>query len=203
MELNFIAFAYLFLRLAPFILICFFTLSSIFNQDFKGIIYLLGVLTSSILCLSASPLISYLGNSNDTSITTPNICKSLTINKVGVFSNIPLGQNVIVFTMFYLIYSMMTYNIVTQNWVTIVFFTLLTIFNFYWNISHECHTVTQMTAATVLGSFGMFWGYLIDKGFNSKRLLYFAGLEQSNHCSRPSRQTFKCRVYKNGNLISG
>ena len=57
MEFNIVAFAYLFLRLAPFILICFFTLSSIFNQDFKGLIYLLGILFSVVLSIGFNPIV--------------------------------------------------------------------------------------------------------------------------------------------------
>jgi hypothetical protein len=38
-------------------------------------------------------------------------------------------------------------------------------------------------------------------GYDS--LLYFDELESNNvTCSRPSKQTFKCSVYKNGELIS-
>jgi hypothetical protein len=197
MEFNIVAFAYLFLRLAPFILICFFTLSSIFNQDFKGLIYLLGILFSSILCISAGSLFE-----KDT--TDKNaICTSLTVSKADILSRIPLGQNIIVFTMTYLIYSMMVYNIVPQNWPTIVFFVLLSSFNFYWNLMYKCHDWKALLAATALGFSGMFWGFLINEGFKSKRLLYFTGIEQSNHCSRPTKQTFKCKVYKNGSLISG
>ena len=44
MDLNLATFSFLFLRLAPFILICFFTLSSIFNNDLRGIVYLFGLL---------------------------------------------------------------------------------------------------------------------------------------------------------------
>jgi sulfur-oxidizing protein SoxB len=36
MDFNILAFGYLFLRLAPFVLVCFFSLSSLLNQDFKG-----------------------------------------------------------------------------------------------------------------------------------------------------------------------
>ena len=98
---------------------------------------------------------------------------------------------------------MMAYNIVPQNWPTIVFFVLLTCFNLYWNIQYNCHDWVALSFASIIGFFGMFWGLLINEGFKSKRMLYFAGIEQSNHCSRPTKQTFKCRVYKNGSLISG
>jgi len=204
MEFNFVAYTYLFLRLAPFILVCFFTLSSIFNQDFKGLIYLLGILFSVVLSMGLNPGVKLLRDLFDVKKPEPqNICSSITIGKMEVLSDIPMGQVVIVFTMTYLIYSMMVYNIVPQNVATIVFFVLLSVFNIYWNTHYECHDLIALTAATVIGLSGFLWGVLVDNGFKSKRLLYFTGIEQSNHCSRPTKQTFKCRVYKNGSLISG
>src|SRR6056300_1883636 len=152
MEFNIVAFTYLFLRLAPFILICFFTLSSIFNQDFKGLIYLLGILFTVVISIGASPSIQALINTLGLQKSDPmDICTSITINKMDVLSNIPLGQVVIVFTMTYLIYSMMEYNIVSQNWPTIVFFVLLSVFNIYWNISFNCHHWVELTAACAIG----------------------------------------------------
>jgi len=204
MEFNIVAFTYLFLRLAPFILICFFTLSSIFNQDFKGLIYLLGILFTVVISIGASPSIQALIETLGLQKSEPmNICTSITINKMNALSDIPLGQVVIVFTMTYLIYSMMEYNIVSQNWPTIVFFVLLSVFNIYWNISFGCHHWVELTAACAIGLLGFLWGEIINNGFKSKRLLYFTGIEQSNHCSRPTKQTFKCKVYKNGSLVSG
>ena len=108
MEFNIVAFTYLFLRLAPFILICFFTLSSIFNQDFKGLIYLLGILFTVVISISASPSVQALTDTLRLNKSEqPSICSSITINKMDALSGIPLGQVVIVFTMTYLIYSMM------------------------------------------------------------------------------------------------
>ena len=116
MEFNFVAYTYLFLRLAPFILVCFFTLSSIFNQDFKGLIYLLGILFSVVLSMGLNPGVKLLRDLFDVKKPEPqNICSSITIGKMEVLSDIPMGQVVIVFTMTYLIYSMMVYNIVSQK----------------------------------------------------------------------------------------
>ena len=46
MELNLVTLIYLFFRLAPFISVCYFSLGSIFNQDIKGLIYLVGLLVA-------------------------------------------------------------------------------------------------------------------------------------------------------------
>jgi len=44
MEVNLLSISYLFFRLAPFIIVCFFTMNSLFNQDLRGIVYLCGLL---------------------------------------------------------------------------------------------------------------------------------------------------------------
>ena len=44
MDLNFVSIVYLFYRLAPFIIVCFFTLNSLINQDLRGLMYLCGLL---------------------------------------------------------------------------------------------------------------------------------------------------------------
>ena len=83
MEFNIVAFTYLFLRLAPFILICFLTLSSIFNQDFKGLIYLLGILFTVVISIGTSPSIKALIETIGLQKSEPmNICTSITINKM-------------------------------------------------------------------------------------------------------------------------
>jgi hypothetical protein len=46
MDLNIATFGYMFLLICPFILVCFFTLSSIFSNDVKGIVYLIGLLAA-------------------------------------------------------------------------------------------------------------------------------------------------------------
>ena len=55
MDFNLINILYMFFRLAPFIIVSYFTLQSIFNQDLKGVIYLIG-----LLILIAGIFISFL-----------------------------------------------------------------------------------------------------------------------------------------------
>ena len=49
MDLNVINILYMFFRLAPFIIVSYFTLQSLFNQDIKGVIYIIGLLVTSII----------------------------------------------------------------------------------------------------------------------------------------------------------
>lgn len=98
MDLNLGTFSFLFLRLAPFILICFFTLSSIFNNDLRGIVYLFGLLiavfTSFIIGTNFD-----LGDidQNDKS----GVCDFVLFGK-SAEGSVPVGETIIGYTFFYL-----------------------------------------------------------------------------------------------------
>lgn len=200
MDLNVIGFGYLFLRLAPFVLASFFILASIFNQDFKGFIYLVGLLFSSFITMLAAklPFISSLRRPDD----VPEICNVLTIGQADSLSDLPLGQSAITYTFAYLLFSMIHSDLVDRNIPTLVFFPLLIIFDFIWNFNNSCYSLLQLlVSAGVGGLIGWLWAYIISKG-KSPSLMYFSSLTNEDVCSRPTKSTFKCNVYKNGKLIS-
>jgi len=204
MELNILSFCYLFLLLAPFILVCFFALSSIFNQDFKGLIYLIGLIFTCFISIFIGKTLPIQEKTNDKSDT--NICnminKVITIDGFPFPSKLPLSQLVYGYTFCYLLFVIIKYKYVMQNIPTLVFFPILILFDLYWNYSNNCNEITGMIAGLIVGSLcGLFWAYVIDKS-NSKNLQYFAGINNNEVCSKPSAQTFKCDVYKNGQLLS-
>jgi len=51
MQLNIVSIFYLFFRLAPFIIVSYFSLQSIFNQDMKGLVFLIGLLITTFLTI--------------------------------------------------------------------------------------------------------------------------------------------------------
>lgn len=197
MELNLLAFGYLFLRLAPFILVCFFTLSSIFNQDFKGIVYLAGVLLSAFFVMMVSKTLPFQRPDN-----YPEVCNFLLLDTSGDSFNLPLGTNMLTFTFAYLAYGMQVNNVVKENLFSYLFFLILLTLDTIWNYSYSCYSAGQLIIAGVLGmSAGFIWGGILN-GSKAKHLLYFSALSKHDVCSRPSKQTFKCEVYKNGKKIA-
>lgn len=197
MELNLLAFGYLFLRLAPFILVCFFTLSSIFNQDFKGIVYLAGVLLSAFFVMMVSKTLPFQRPDN-----YPEVCNFLLLDTSGDSFNLPLGTNMLTFTFAYLAYGMQVNNVVKENLFSYLFFLILLTLDTIWNYSYSCYSAGQLIIAGVLGmSAGFIWGGILN-GSKAKHLLYFSALSRHDVCSRPSKQTFKCEVYKNGKKIA-
>lgn len=221
MDLNIVALSYFFLRLAPFVLVCFFSLSSIFNQDFKGLVYLVGLIFASF----GSMLFANIFDIIDQNILTkpnarPEICNMLTVNGMEL-SRLPLAQNTFGFTFAYLLFAMITnssipdskknnpwyskifsYSLFYQNIPTIIFFTLLIVFDFVWNLQNTCYTWPQLLISLSFGAaFGLLWGKIINST-NTDTLTYFSGYNNNEVCSKPSKQTFQCKVYKNGQVIA-
>ena len=123
-------------RLFPFILVSFFTLSSLLNQDIKGIIYLAGLLIACFVSTTVgSTFPKFFEDVNNiptltstidekTIVTDFNlICKSLTLGEDGPISKLPLSMTVYSFTFFYLVYIIGKYKLANQNIITILFFT--------------------------------------------------------------------------------
>lgn len=198
MELNIISLSYLFLRLAPFVLVCFFSLSSIFNQDFKGLVYLVGLLFACFITIFLGSVMSFIPSIDG---DRPAICNIITMGQTEI-SVLPLGQAVFGYTFAYLLYTIIKYKYVTKNIPTLVFFPVIILFDILWNVKNSCYTIWQLgTSLLIAGMFGWLWSYIIDKT-NSKYLQYFVGVNNKEVCSKPSASTFKCAVYKNGKLIS-
>lgn len=205
MELNVFTITYLFLRLSPFIIVCFFSLASLFNQDFKGLIYLLGLIISCFITITiGTPISKFLNGLLNLSSGDEPICKSLITLGNTTISKLPLSQTILGFTFFYLFYlfALKTPTYIYQNIPTLVFFPLLISFDIGWNVSNNCSTYIDIIVSLGMGiAFGLAWAVLIDST-KMTNLQYFNRISGNAECSRPTKSTFKCNVYKNGKLIS-
>uniref|UniRef100_A0A6C0HHE9 Uncharacterized protein n=1 Tax=viral metagenome TaxID=1070528 RepID=A0A6C0HHE9_9ZZZZ len=180
-------------RLAPFIVVSFFTLSSVLNQDLKGVIYLAGLLFATFFSIIIAPFTKYFPAINQTP-ENEAICNSLTLSKTGKFSEIPLGMVVFTYTFFYLVDIISNYDLVSQNVPTFIIFPVLIIAEAVWNLSKECTTFGHLFTAFAIGSL---WGFLwarIIRSTGSVQLQYFNGINNGQVCSRPSKQKFKCTI---------
>ena len=107
--LNLITLSYLFFRLAPFIIVCYFSLSSVFNQDIKGLIYLAGLMLTCVFSIALGSILSEIPDNREA------VCNMITIGNNGSFSKIPLGIVMLSYTLFYLVYIMLAYSIENNN----------------------------------------------------------------------------------------
>jgi hypothetical protein len=200
-ELNLLTVIYLFLRLSPFIIVCFFALNSLFNQDFRGIVYLHGVIFA---CFISTMIYTAIGTSTFFSSGEKKnpICTLVSFSKEPSSNVLPIGQNILGFSFFYLFYVIAKNSTYLTNLVVVIFFPILIICDFIWNMTNGCYDPRQLLLSLLMGSgFGMLLSYIIDSsGITS--LQYFYSNNSKEQCSVPSKQTFKCNVYKNGALIA-
>lgn len=136
MDINIATFLYIFLHICPLILVCFFTISSVFNNDIKGIVYLCGLLVSITIIIMFNMPINYfldklkdLGMMNKTH-ESDAICSILSFGNNN-FTSLSIGQLIIGFTFVYLLQFMLLndgWNTVAANWPTMVFFGLIICF---------------------------------------------------------------------------
>lgn len=214
METQLLIFGYLFLRLAPFIIACFFTLASILNADYKGFIYLAGLVMSSVLVImSSNPLFAIGDKIKDMMMgEVPNFLAPPTdrgplCNEFSLITDtslLPQGQSMLGFTFAYLLYPIIHNEVVISNLPTIIFFPILILFDLIWNAKNSCYSFGQLIVSLILGVvFGICWALIVSaKTMDS--LYYTVGTpgQEVTKCSTPSKSTFKCDVYKGGKLLT-
>lgn len=190
--INIQSIMYVGFRLAPFILISFFALSSLFNSDIKGIIFL------SLLLLNCFITVS-IGNSlpKPEAPNKNHICDGLALSMDGPISNLPLNINVFTFTLAYLAYIIGTYgekdkDVINKNIPTLVIFSLLIIYQFIWSYQNQCNPPHYILISMIIGGgLGALFSYAVDKT-GLVQLQYFNGLTNGEVCSRPTKAKYRC-----------
>jgi hypothetical protein len=195
MDINIITLLYLFFRLAPFIIVSYFSISSVFNQDIKGIILLVGVI---ITCFITLMIGNFADNYGYTSIDvnkdgeTNPVCNMITLGKDGTYSKIPLGMAIMSYIFTYLTYVIIKYKIYMYNLPTLILFPALILGDIIWNIKNNCFKTTGIFLSILSGILtGFLWALLIDS-IKQTKLQYFNVGSDRTVCQRPSKQLFKC-----------
>lgn len=204
MELNLISILYLFFRMAPFIIVSYFGLQSIFNQDLKGIVFLIGLLIVSVITVMIGNILPMQGTSGtDLNQYAKAICNQLTIGSSGPISKLPLSQTVFGYTLGYLTYFITTNNLQSQNIPTFIVLPLLIVADLFWSTSNGCSTSIMLITSLILGGiFGTLWAMIIEST-QMANLAYFSGISNKDVCSRPTKSLYRCRaVSSNKSAIS-
>ena len=200
MELNLFTVLYLFFRLAPFIIVCFFSLQSVFNQDLRGIIYLVGLIFACFFTTIVGSIPGFQSLTEEYGEKMPahtkQICRLVELSNGAPISNLPLGQTVLSYTFIYLVYVIAKYKLTMQNIPTLVIFPIIIIADYIWNISNNCSNIAILFLSMVLGGgIGALWAYIIDST-GKVDLQLFNGISTASVCSKPSRQILKCKTTK-------
>jgi hypothetical protein len=199
MNINLVSLLYISFRLAPFILVSYLCLSSLFSRDFKALIYISGLLIACTITIIMNSHIrdswKYVGNNHE---NVPPVCQSLTLTGAAPFSNIPLSQTVFNFTFAYLLFVISKYSTFSSNLPTILIFPCLIIADFIWHLTYQCSTVPALCISILLGgTIGGLWAWMVDS-LHVKDIQYFNGITGQSLCSRPSKQKFQCNVISKG-----
>jgi len=194
MDLNIVNIFYLLFRLAPFIIVSYFTLQSIFNQDLKGLIYLFGLVVATVLTILIGNVIPF-PNTPILSVDkySKAKCNSLTLGSDSPISRLPLSQTVFGYTLAYLSYFIGVNNLTTQNIPTFVIFPIIILADMFWNVSNDCSTNELLLSALIIGgAVGAIWALIIDST-KMANLSYFSGITNKDVCSKPSKQMIRCK----------
>ena len=204
---------YLAFRLSPFIVVSFFTLQSILNQDLKGLIYLVGLLVSTFFTVSVSKFVP-IPSTGETGPPNPE-CNVITIGANGDFlSKLPLSTGVFSFTFIYLLIMIIntarnvnTAGIITPQYFTaaalstafienipvMIIFPLLLIIDVLWIMSYKCSSIISIIASFLINGFMGFSWAMIVIAINNPDLFYITG-NSADRCNRPRTSVFRCRV---------
>ena len=182
--------------ISPTLLVFFMFMSSLFNQNLKGIVYISGLLICSIINIVFMNLV---GSGRDENEAFS--CSIFDIPLVSQFNSPYPSCMIIAFTIAYLALPM-KYN-KQMNYIVLAFLMSLLVVDMLTKVQNKCTTYPGSVMGALVGFiFGTLW-YIIFHGLGFDSLLYFDELRSDNViCSRPTKQTFKCSVYKNGELIS-
>ena len=186
-----------FTAISPLLLGFFLVAVSIFNQDAKGLVYLGGVLVGSFVWLMMLFLVK--------SRTFEDAAESCSLIdwpfNITAYNNPNYSSYFIAFTLAYLLLPM--YFNKQMNWMVFIFLLLLFISDAYSSVVRKCTPSTGPFLGAIVGLLmGGLW-FTLFHATGHDDLLYFQELLSNNVvCKRPEKQTFKCAVYKKGELVS-
>ena len=205
MELNITAVLYMFFRLSPFMLVCFFSLYSIFNRNLNGIIYLAGLL---IACFVTVLIGNFPGFQNfDKTTGLPSrmdqSCRMIEFTEAGPISYLPLGQTILAYTFAYVGIPIIKNDFVNKNFnhvnvIMILFFFLLLVVDFAWNASKQCFGTGGLFISLIIGiAVGTMWYFSLVN--TNQDLSLFKTASTAQTCDKDAKKNEKsknrCRVW--------
>ena len=192
---------------APILVIFFITLFSIMQNNLeRGLIFNMGIVILSTLVYILKNVLK-----NKQSDAASPFCNILpapftVFESKGGNSNIydapSMSSAILSFSSTYLIYPMINNN--QHNFSLLVFLIGITSINVFVEYHKKCSDVMGLVLGILLGIiFGIIY-YSILYMSKKSNLVYFSDPISNNvQCSKPTKQNFKCEVYKDGKPYQG
>ena len=177
--------------IAPFLIAFLMVMISIINSNAKGFLYLLGVVILFVINILFQNARRVPMNS------TNKFCYMFNITE---FSEPSFNSALYIYTIFYVLMPMINMGMI--NFPLIIIFSLFWILDSIVKYTNKCSSISGIVMGSILGLFfGISW-FLVIKSTGQTGLLYYDDLISNKiACTRPTKQNFKCQVYKNGELI--
>ena len=190
-----------FAQLSPLFIGSFMLLSSIFNGDVKAFIWLILIIVGVVIIFGIQKF--FLKEKIAPVYASGDNCADPLIPLFTNFPNFSVSTFFIVFTMIYLVQPMIMHN--DWNYYVVVGFLGILIMDTMvkFQLFPNCTKKTGILIGAVFGTLYSAFCYNLILAAGGDKLLYFNTVSSNNvYCSRPKKQTFKCYVYKNGEIIS-
>lgn len=196
MQLTISNLLYFFATVAPLLLGFFLIMTSVFNQDIKGLVYLGGVLIACVINLFILYLIK-----NPSSPDASPLCNIIEFPFNLNQYNVPAFNSFfIAFTTAYMVLPMQSNG--QMNYPILGSLLGLFALDAFTKVTNKCTTGTGVFLGALVGALLGFIWFTVFHYTGHDSLLYFNTESNNNEiCTQPNKQTFKCSVYKNGKLI--
>ena len=184
---------YLAFRLAPFILICYYLVSTIFMQEIQSVLFLIGLLVACVASIVIGNTFSFFKfEMRDYGPDTESMCHTLSSTGKGTVSLLPLSTVIYTYALSYLGIPILHSRRNNANMPILVFFPIITFIDICWNYMFGCSTLWNLFGAGVVGmTIGLSWSEII---YNSSFKLNQSDsiLTESDVCSMNTATGFKC-----------
>jgi len=188
---------------APILVIFFITLFSIMQNNLeKGLIFNMGIVILSTLVYIFKNVLK-----SKQHIDASPYCNVIpgpftVISSGNIYDTPSMSTAILSFSSTYLIYPMINND--QHNYTLLVFLIGITSINAVVEYSQKCSNIMGIIFGILLGIiFGILY-YSILYMSKKSNLVYFSDPISNNiQCSKPSKQNFKCEVYKDGKPYKG
>jgi len=188
---------------APILVIFFITLFSIMQNNLeKGLIFNMGIVILSTIVYILKNVIR-----NKQSVYASPFCNIMpgpfTVSSDdNIFDAPSMSTSILSFSSTYLIYPMLNNN--QHNYTLLVFLIGITSINAVVEYNQNCSDIMGIVFGLLLGIIFAIVYYNILYMSKKSNLVYFSDPISNNvQCSKPTKQNFKCEVYKDGKPYNG
>jgi len=195
-ELTFGNITQLVAALSPILLGFFMLMLSFMNQNVKGLIWFAGALLAALINYPIKEMVK-----SEPDPRASATCSMISVPFLEQYNSPGDSSLYLMFTFAYLFLPMRYNN--QMNYGVIVALLTLFIIDGAYKVNNFCTTTGGVVLGGLVGFvLGAIW-YTIFHVMGADNLLYFDEMDSNAvRCERPSKQTFKCKMYKNGQLVS-